>query len=155
MSGLFRGTQLNWARLTKEAHAIYISIKKLPYYLEDADVTLRSDHLPLKKFLAKNTLNSKVNNWAIEISLFRITFEYIKGIKNTLADTMSRLIEIDPQVQQEPEPEGYEFGYYIFDNLPNIEVTDIESTLNSITDIETKDTSGNNFQGFPINNDVL
>ena len=80
---------------------------------------------------------------------FRITF------KNTLADTMSRLIEIDPEVQQEPEPEGYKFGYYTFDNLPNIEVTDIESTFNSITDIKTKDTSGNNFQGFPINNDVL
>ena len=65
------------------------SIKKLTYYLEDADITLRSDHLPLKKFLAKNTLNSKVNNWAIEISPFWITFEYIKGIKNTLVDTMS------------------------------------------------------------------
>ena len=155
MSGLFRGSQLNWVCLTKEAYAIYMSIKKLTYYLEDADVSLRSDHLPLKKFLAKNTLNSKVNNWAIEISPFRITFEYIKGIKNALADTMSRLIEIDPQVQQEPEPEGYEFGYYTFDNLPNIEVTDIESTLNSIKDIKTKDTSGNSFQGFPINNDVL
>ena len=128
-----------------------MSIKKLTYYLEDADVTLRSDHLPLKKFLAKNTLNSKVNNWAIEISPFRITFEYIKGIKNTLADTMSRLIEIDPQVQQEPEPEGDEFVYYIFDSLPDIEVTDIESILNPITDIETKGSSGNNFQGFPIN----
>ena len=102
-----------------------MSIKKLTYYLEDADVTLRSDHLPLKKFLAKTTLNSKVNKQAIEISPFRITFEYIKGVKNTLADTMSRLIEIDPQVQQEPKPEGYEFGYYTFDNLPNIEVTDI------------------------------
>ena len=34
-------------------------------------------------------------------------------------------------------------------------MTDIESTLNSIMDIETKDTSGNNLQGFPINNDVL
>ena len=67
MSGLFRGSQLNWACLTKEADAIYMSTKKLTYYLEDADVTLRSDHLPLKKFLAKNTLNSKVNNWAIEI----------------------------------------------------------------------------------------
>ena len=55
MSGLFRGSQINWACLTKEAYAIYISIKKLTYYLEDADVTLRSDHLPLKKFLAKNT----------------------------------------------------------------------------------------------------
>ena len=105
MSGLFRGSQLNWACLTKEAYAIYMSIKKLTYYLEDADVTLRSDDLPLKKFLAKNTLNSKVNGWAIEISPFRITFEYIKGIKNTLADTMSRLMEVDSHVQQEPEPE--------------------------------------------------
>ena len=155
MSGLFKGSQLNWACLTKEAYVIYMSIKKLTYYLEDAGVTLRSDHLPLKKFLTKNTLNSKVNNWAIEILPFRITFEYIKGVNNTLADTMSRLIEIDPQVQQEPEPEGCEFGYYTFDNLPNIEVTNIESTPNSITDIKTKDTSGNNFQGFAINNDVL
>ena len=153
MSGLFRGSQLNWACLTKESYVICMSIKKLTYYLEDADVTLRSGHLPLKKFRAKNTLNSKVNNWTIEISPFRITFEYIKGVKNTLADTMSRLIEIDPQVQ--PEPEGYKFGYYTFDDLPNIEVTDIESTLNSITDIETKDTSGSNFQGFPISSDVL
>ena len=73
-SGLFRGSQINWVCLTKEAYATYISIKKLTYYLEDADITLRSYHLPLKKFLAKNTLNSKVNNWAIEISPFRITF---------------------------------------------------------------------------------
>ena len=70
MSGLFKGSQMNWACLTKEAYAIYMSIKKLAYYLEDAYIKLRSDHLPLKKFLAKNTLNSKVNNWAIEISPF-------------------------------------------------------------------------------------
>ena len=67
ISELFRGSLISWACLTKEAYAIYMSIKKLAYYLEDADVTLRSDHLLLKKFLAKNTLNSKVNNWAIEI----------------------------------------------------------------------------------------
>ena len=53
MSGLFHGSQMNWACLTKEAYAIYMSIKKLAYYLEDADITLRSDHLPLKKFLTK------------------------------------------------------------------------------------------------------
>ena len=70
MSVLFRGSQNNWACLTKEAYAIHMSIKKLAYYLEDEDVTFRSDNLPLKKFLAKNTLNSKVNNWAIKISPF-------------------------------------------------------------------------------------
>ena len=58
-------------------------------------------------------------------------------------------------MQQGPEPEGYEFCYYVFDNLPDIEVTDTELTINSITDIKTKDTSGHNFQGFLIDNDVL
>ena len=28
VSGLFKGSQLNWAALTKEAYAIYMSIKK-------------------------------------------------------------------------------------------------------------------------------
>ena len=119
-SGLFKGSQLNWAALTKEAFAIYSSIKKLSYYLEDADIVLRSDHLPLKKFLHKNTLNTKVNNWAVEISPYRIHFEYIKGIKNTLADTMSRLIQIDPEAKLNPEPEGYEFGYHAFEDMEPI-----------------------------------
>ena len=44
---------MNWACLTKEAYALYMLIKKLAYHLEDADITLQSDHLPLKKFLAK------------------------------------------------------------------------------------------------------
>ena len=120
-SGLFKGSQMNWAVLTKEAFAIYSSIKKLSYYLEDADIVLRSDHLPLKKFLQKNTLNSKVNNWAVEISPHRIKFEYIKGIKNTLVDTMSRLIQIDPEAKLQPEQEGYEFGYHAFEDMEPIE----------------------------------
>ena len=56
-------------------------IKTLAYYLKDADITLRSDHLPLKKFLVKNTLNSKVNNWAVEISPFRIISNTLKELK--------------------------------------------------------------------------
>ena len=40
MSGLFKGSQLNWACLTKEAYAdLYVHVKKLAYYLEDADIT--------------------------------------------------------------------------------------------------------------------
>ena len=153
MSGLFCGSQMNWACLTKEAYAIYMSIKKLAYYLEDADITLRSDHLPLKKFLAKNTLNSKVNNWAIEILPFCITFEYIKGIKNTLADTMSRLIDIDPQIQQDSEPEGYEFGYYTFDTLPAIEVSNIETTKE--TSNKKEENNIDSIIKLPLTNEML
>ena len=144
---------MNWACLTKEAYAIYMSIKKLAYYLEDADITLRSDHLPLKKFLAKNTLNSKVNNWAIEISPFHITFKYIKGIKNTLANMMSQLIDIDPQIQQDSEPEGYEFGYYTFDTLTTLEVSNIETTQ----EVSSNDKSdpNENLIELPLDNDTL
>ena len=144
---------MNWACLTKEAYAIYMSIKKLAYYLEDADITLRSDHLPLKKFLAKNTLNSKVNNWAIEISPFHITFAYIKGIKITLADTMSRLIDIDPQIQQDSELEGYEFGYYTFDTLPALEVSNIEAAQHYSSDNE-KDFDDNRIK-LPLTDKIL
>ena len=128
-SGLFKGSQLNWAALTKEAFAIFSSIKKLSYYLEDAEIILRSDHLPLKKFLQKNTLNTKVNNWAVEISPHKIQFEYIKRIKNTLADTMSRLIQIDPDAKLCPEQEGYEFGYHAFEDMEPVrcEVQEIKT----------------------------
>ena len=29
----------------------------------------------------RNTLNSKVNNWAVEMEQYHIKFKYIKGIK--------------------------------------------------------------------------
>ena len=48
---LFRGSQLNWAALTKEAYAIYLSVRKFSFYLTGADILIRSDHLLLRKFL--------------------------------------------------------------------------------------------------------
>ena len=66
-SRLFRGSQLNWAALTKEAYAIYMSVKKLSFYLDSTQITLRSAHFPLKMLVEKNTMNTKVNNWAVEL----------------------------------------------------------------------------------------
>ena len=77
---LFRGSQLNWATFTKEAYVIYMSVKKLSFYLTDAEFTLRSDHLPLKKFLLKNMLNSKVNNWAVELETFILNIFQVSRI---------------------------------------------------------------------------
>ena len=120
VSGLFRGSQLNWAALTKEAYAIYMSVKKLSFYLTDAEVLLKSDHLPLKKFLQKNTLNNKVNNWAMELEAFNIKFQHVSGKTNVLADTLSRLVDIDPDARLDPENAGWEFGYYVFETLPKL-----------------------------------
>ena len=97
--------------------------------MTDAEIILQSDHLLLKHFLLKNTLNSKVNNWAIELETFNITFEHISGVKNTLADTLSRIVKVDPDIQSEPEQEGYEFGYSCCEELPPIEVFTVEEKV--------------------------
>ena len=117
VSGQFRASQQNWAALTKEAYAIYMAVRKLSFYVTDAEVTIKCDHLPLKKFLQKQTLNAKVNNWAVELEQFNLKLEWIKGIKNTLADTLLRLLEVDPEAKLQQEKEGCEFGTYCFKEL--------------------------------------
>ena len=87
-----------------------MSARKLDYYLDKVATTIRSDHLPLKRFLEHKTKNSKIDNWSLDIAHYNLWFKYVKGIKNTLADTMSHLVQLDPAIKQEPEPEGYEFG---------------------------------------------
>ena len=97
-----------------------MSVKKLSFYLTDADVRLKSDHLPLKKFLQQNTPNNKVNNWAMELEAFNIRFEHVSGKANILADTLSHLVDIDPDARLDPENAGWEFRYYVFESLPKL-----------------------------------
>ena len=106
-----------------------MSVKKLSFYLDQADILLRSDHLPLKKFSQKNTLNSKVNNWAMELESFNIQFEYIQGLKNILMDTLSHLIDIDQDTQLPQEEQGYELGYAVFEELLKIKFHEINEVI--------------------------
>ena len=128
VSGQFRGSQLNWAALTKEAYAIYMSVRRLSFYVTDADVTIRSDHLPLKKFLNKQTMNSKVNNWAVELEQFRLHLEWIPGSRNLLADSLSHLLDVAPDAQKSKEPDDQEFSSYCFEELEPAKVLETIST---------------------------
>ena len=51
VSGMFQGSQLNWAAMVKEAYAIYMTVKKSTFYLTGQEIMLQSDHLPLKNSL--------------------------------------------------------------------------------------------------------
>ena len=116
-----------------------MSVKKLSFYLDSACITVRSDHLPLKRFLEKNTLNAKVNNWAVELESQKIDFVFIQGTKNVLADTFSRLIEIDDNIKLPAEQEGHEFGYVPFEQLPPAQVTVTEEVIiNEVNNLKIK-----------------
>ena len=122
VSGLFRGSQLNWAALTKEAYAIYMSVRKLTFYIKGHNIKVKSDHLPLKKFLEKKTLNAKVYNWAIELEQFKIELDWMSGVKNTLTDSLSRLLDMTPEAEPTQEPPGEEFGVACFEELETAKV---------------------------------
>ena len=128
VSGQFRGSQLNWAALTKEAYAIYMSVCRLSFYVTDAEVTIRSDHLPLKKFLNKQTMNSKVNNWAVELEQFRLHLEWIPGTRNLLGDSLSHLLDVVLDAQKTREQDDQEFGSYCFEDLEPAKVMEKVST---------------------------
>ena len=132
VSGLFLGSQLNWAAMTKEAYAIYMTVKKSTFYITGHDLTLRSDHLPLNKFLKQMMLNNTVNNWAMEIENFKIKFLHIAGKDNILAGTLSRLIDINPDVELQPKLKDYEFGHYAFETLPKAKSKMVHEILTSL-----------------------
>ena len=122
--------------MVKEAYTIYMTVKKSMFYLTGQEIMLWSDHLSLKKFLNCKTLNNTVDNWAVEIESFKIKFVHIASKDNVLADMHSRLIDIDPDVKQEPELKDYEFGCYSFETLPKAKGTAVGETLTLVDGVE-------------------
>ena len=44
----------------------------------------------------------------------------MSGKANILADTLSHLVDIDPDARLDPENAGWKFGYYVFETLPTL-----------------------------------
>ena len=82
---------------------------------------------------------------------YTLNFEYVKGVKNTLADTMSRLVTLDPDIKLVKEPEGYQFGKQI--GL-NDDVAETEVRLVSLAPVTPVSKSGRPVDPIP-DKDIL
>jgi len=90
LSCQFNETQIKWSTIVKEAYAIYYSVLKWHHYLDGAQITLKTDHRPLQRFLEGKTQNNKLDRWSLEIKGYGIKVEWIKGSENKAADYLSR-----------------------------------------------------------------
>ena len=63
-----------------------------------------------------------MDNWAVEIKSFKIKFIHIAGKDNVLADTLSRLINIDPDVIFKPKLKDYELDVMHLKHFPRLQV---------------------------------
>ena len=93
LSHTFTETQWKWSTTEQEAYGIYYAITKWNYYLQGADIIVRNDHKPLAKFLSGKNANNKVNRWSLELAIYNISFEWISGAKNKVANCLSRLVK--------------------------------------------------------------
>ena len=88
----------NYSQIEKEALAIVFAVKRLHQYLYGRMFTLRTDHKPLLKiFGSKNGLPplaaARLHRWAVLLSEYSYSVEYISGASNVIADCLSRLPE--------------------------------------------------------------
>ena len=72
----------------------------------------------------------------MEIESFKIKFVHIAGKDNILADTLSRLIDIDPDVELQPELKDYEFGHYAFETLPKAKGKMVHEVITSLDGVD-------------------
>ena len=94
LSHTFSETQRKLSTMEQEAYGVYYAITKWNYYLQGADIIVRNDHRPLTKFLNRKNANNKVNRLGLELATYSITFEWISGDKNKVADCLSHLVEL-------------------------------------------------------------
>jgi len=92
-------TQRRWPTIEKEAYAIHFALQKLDHYLHNAEFVIRTDHKPLKYLLGSPMKNKKIQMWALNLSSYNCTIDYIPGPQNVLADLLSRMPE-DPEKEK-------------------------------------------------------
>ena len=72
----------------------------------------------------------------MEIESFKIKFVHIAGKDNILADMLSQLIDIDPDVELQPELKDYEFGHYAFETLPKAKGKTVHEVITSLDGVD-------------------
>jgi RNase H-like domain found in reverse transcriptase/Reverse transcriptase (RNA-dependent DNA polymerase)/Integrase zinc binding domain len=99
LSGTFTGAQKRWPIVEKEAFAILVSCERLSWMLQRPDgFSLYTDHRNLiyifnphgaNPGLASHTA-AKLIRWALRLSCFRYTIEYVPGAENVWSDMLTR-----------------------------------------------------------------
>ncbi|CAC5397875.1 unnamed protein product [Mytilus coruscus] len=96
-------TQTRWSTIEKEAFAIHYALQKLNHYLYNAEFVIKTDHKPLKYIIESPMQNKKIQLWALNITGYNCTIQYIPGPQNVCADFMSRLPS-DEKQNENPDP---------------------------------------------------
>ena len=102
-------TERNYSVTKKELLAIVTFIRQFKHYLWGVEFEVRTDHRSLQYVLrGSNNTSSQFCRWRSELEMYNFRVTYIKGVKNMLADAMSRPVEQSFQAAITLEEEIYD-----------------------------------------------
>ena len=82
-------SQLRWSAIQKEAYGIFFSCMYLQPLLRDRFFTIRTDHRNL--LFITEASNPMIVRWYMALSEFSISLEFIPGVDNDIADSLSHV----------------------------------------------------------------
>lgn len=85
-------TQMKWNITLKEFYAVYQSVKHFHCYCYGRPITVFTDHKSIigKNFASNVRTNKQLLRYALELSSYQLTFQYITSKQNVIADFLSR-----------------------------------------------------------------
>ena len=99
----------NYSQIDKEALAIVYGVKHFYQYLLGRPFMIKSDHKPLQHLLGERKgitimASVRVQHWALTLSAYDYTVQYVPGKDNVNADVFSRL-SLSVQSRDVPMPQ--------------------------------------------------
>ncbi|GFV59542.1 retrovirus-related Pol polyprotein from transposon 17.6 [Trichonephila clavipes] len=79
-SRLLTPAERNYSTIEREALAVVWALKKFRGYIEGTEITVASDHQPLKWLLYLKSPTGRLARWALEIQSFNLKVQYIPGV---------------------------------------------------------------------------
>lgn len=131
----FNSVQARWSVSDKEMFSIVHGVLANHYMLMGRKFTIRSDHKALM-YNERVSASSKIERWKVSLSEYDISWEFIEGSKNVVADAMSRVVDAQKFGADTRDDDKEELMVLVLNDLNTLTVgrTDDEELL--VTTIE-------------------
>jgi hypothetical protein len=86
----YKGAEQNYSIREKELLAILFGLRVWRVYLLDKPFIVETDHKSLESVFSQKSISRRIARWYDELSEYPVTFKYIPGPTNTVADGISR-----------------------------------------------------------------